>query len=64
MISTTRQLVPLTKVEEHRPWCSTRLARRLVSERRVAFHRIGGRVYLALEDLDAYAEAGRVEAVR
>jgi hypothetical protein len=56
-----RQLVPLLQVEEHRPWCSARYARRLVAERKVAFHKIGRRVFLDLVDLNAFAEAGRVE---
>lgn len=62
----TRQLVPLPKVPEYRAWCSYRLAQRLVSERRIPFHRLGdgprARVLIDLADLDAYAEAGRVEA--
>jgi excisionase family DNA binding protein len=56
-----RNLVALTDVERFRPWCSVRYARRLVAERRIAFHRVGRRVLLDLNDLDAYAEAGRVE---
>jgi hypothetical protein len=57
-----RQLVRLREVPEHRPWASERLLRRLVAERRVAFHKVAGRVLFDLADLDAYAERGRVEA--
>jgi excisionase family DNA binding protein len=57
----TRELVPLLEVQRHRSWCTPRYARRLVAERRIAFHRVGRRVLLDLNDLDAYAEAGRVE---
>jgi excisionase family DNA binding protein len=60
-----RQLVPLVDVESHRPWCSVRYARRLVAERRIPFHKVGGRrVLLDLNDLDEFAERGRVEPPR
>lgn len=59
---TARQLVALKEVPNHRPWTSERLLRRLVAEKRVAFHKVGGKVLLDLVDLDQYAEAGRVEA--
>lgn len=59
-----RQLVPLVEVPRLRPWVSVRFLRRLVAERRIPFHRLGGRrILLDLDDLDALAEAGRVEAV-
>jgi hypothetical protein len=65
---TPRQLVALGLVPEHRPWTTTRLLRRLVSERRIPFHKLGdgrcSRILLDLADVDAYAERGRVEAVR
>ena len=57
-----RQLVPLKKVVDHRPWATERLCRRLVFERRVPFHKVAGKVLLDLQDLDDYSEAGRVEA--
>jgi excisionase family DNA binding protein len=59
-----RDLVPLTEVPEHRPWCTVRYARRLVQERRVPFHRVGRKVLIDLDDLDEYAERGRVEPPR
>jgi hypothetical protein len=34
----------------------------MVAERRIAYHKVDGRVLFDLADLDAYAEAGRVEA--
>ena len=40
-----------------------RFIRRLVAERRVVFYKIGGHVRFKITDLDAYAEAGRVEPV-
>jgi excisionase family DNA binding protein len=40
-----------------------RWLRRLVYERRVPFHKVGGRLLFDLEDLDKLAESGRVEAV-
>lgn len=42
---------------------SERFVRRLISERRIAFHHVGRHVRLALSDLDAYLAAGRVEAI-
>jgi hypothetical protein len=56
-----RALVQLTEVPVHRPWLTERFLRRLVGERRCAFHRIGRRVYFDLKDLDDLAERGRVE---
>ena len=68
VMSASGQLVPLTKVPEARPWVTVRYLRRLVYERRLPFHKLGaGRnapVLIDLEDLDRYAQAGRVEAVR
>jgi len=40
---------------------SERYVRRLVSERRIAFHRLGRAVRLAPDDVDAFIAAGRVE---
>jgi hypothetical protein len=57
-----RQLVPLKRVQDHRTWATERLCRRLVSEHRVAFHKVSGKILFDLADLDAYAESGRVEA--
>lgn len=42
---------------------SERYVRRLISERRIAFHRLGRSVRLAESDLAAHAQAGRIEAV-
>jgi excisionase family DNA binding protein len=43
---------------------SERFVRRLIAERRIAFHHVGRHVRLAVSDLDAYIEAGRVEPIR
>jgi excisionase family DNA binding protein len=40
---------------------SVRLIRRLVAERRIAFHKLGGRVMFATTDLDAFIERARRE---
>jgi excisionase family DNA binding protein len=40
---------------------SVRFIRRLIAERRIAFHKVGAHVRLALADLDSFIEAGRVE---
>jgi excisionase family DNA binding protein len=42
---------------------SARHVRRLVAERRIAFHKLGRSVRIARADIDAYVEAGRVEAI-
>ncbi len=40
---------------------SERYVRRLVAERRIAFHKIGHLLRFQAEDLQAFFEAGRVE---
>lgn len=40
---------------------SVRFVRRLIEERRIAFHKIGRHVRLHLVDLEAYVSSGRVE---
>lgn len=57
----SRHLVTLAQAVEARPWLTERFLRRLVAERRVAFHKVGGRLLFDLSDLDALAERGRVE---
>jgi excisionase family DNA binding protein len=42
---------------------SERFVRRLVAERRIAFHKVGHFLRFRAEDLDAFLEAGRVEPV-
>jgi excisionase family DNA binding protein len=42
---------------------SPRYVRRLVSERRIAFHRLGRSVRLAESDLREFARSGRVEPI-
>ena len=60
----TRHLVTLPQAVAERPYLTERWLRRLVSERRIAFHKAGGRLLFDLEDLDKWADAGRVEATR
>jgi excisionase family DNA binding protein len=43
---------------------SVRFIRRIIAERRIAFHKIGRHVRLTVADLDAFVEAGRVAAIR
>jgi excisionase family DNA binding protein len=40
---------------------TVRFVRRLIEERRIAFHRLGRHVRLARTDLDAFIAAGRIE---
>ncbi|OLT10141.1 DNA-binding protein [Pseudonocardia sp. CNS-139] len=42
---------------------SVRFVRRLIAERRIAFHKVGAHVRIAVTDLDAFVQAGRVEAI-
>jgi excisionase family DNA binding protein len=42
---------------------SERFVRRLIAERRIAFHRVGRHVRLAVADLDAWLAASRVEPI-
>lgn len=42
---------------------SVRFVRRLVAERRIAFHKLGAHVRLAQSDLEAFVQAGRVEPI-
>ncbi|WP_324924954.1 helix-turn-helix domain-containing protein [Actinophytocola sp.] len=39
-----------------------RFVRRLIAERRIPFHKIGRHVRLKVQDVDAFIDAGRVEA--
>ena len=43
---------------------SERFVRRLISQRRIAFHHVGRHVRFALSDLEAWLEAQRVEPFR
>lgn len=43
---------------------SVRFVRRLITERRIAFHHVGRHVRLAVVDLEAFVQAGRVEPIR
>lgn len=43
---------------------SVRFVRRLIEERRIAFHKVGRHVRLSVADLEAYVNAGRVEPRR
>ena len=42
---------------------SDRFVRRLIAERRIAFHHVGRHVRIAVADLDAFVQAGRVEPI-
>jgi excisionase family DNA binding protein len=40
---------------------SVRFVRRLIAERRIAFHHVGRHVRIGIADLEAFMQAGRVE---
>jgi excisionase family DNA binding protein len=58
------ELDTLLSVEQaaERLGTSVRFVRRLVFERRIAYAKVGRHVRIASGDLDAFIEAGRVEA--
>jgi excisionase family DNA binding protein len=43
---------------------SVRFVRRLITERRIAFHHVGRHVRIGVNDLEAFVQAGRVEPIR
>lgn len=43
---------------------SVRFVRRLIAERRIAFHHVGRHVRIGVLDLEAFVQAGRVEPIR
>ncbi len=47
---------------ERYPALGERYLRRLIAQRQIAFHRAGRKVLLRADDLEAFLEAGRVEA--
>jgi excisionase family DNA binding protein len=42
---------------------SVRFVRRLIADRRIAFHKVGRHVRIKLADLEAFVQAGRVEPI-
>jgi excisionase family DNA binding protein len=62
---TTRQqhLVRLKDAVDMRPWLTLRWLRRAVFERRVPYYKVGALVLIDLNELDAYVEAARVDAI-
>jgi excisionase family DNA binding protein len=42
---------------------SVRFVRRLVAERRIAFHKLGSHVRFSVADLESFVLAGRVEPI-
>jgi excisionase family DNA binding protein len=62
---TTHTTVAYLTVQETADYLNTsvRFVRRLIAERRIAFHKVGAHVRIATADLDAFLLAGRVEPV-
>ncbi len=59
-VTTSRSLVSIEEAAEVMGM-SARHVRRLVAERRIAFHKLGRSVRIARADIDAYVAASRVE---
>lgn len=51
----------LQQAAEEYPVFTSRLLRRLVQERRIAFSKVGRCIVLSESDIEAYVEANRVE---
>jgi hypothetical protein len=62
-VQTARRLVPLLDVPNQPgyAWAKTRWLRRQAYERRLAYHKVAGRVLINLDDLDDLIASGRVE---
>lgn len=58
-----KQLVTIKQLTEERSWVSERRTRRWVAEHRMPFYKVDGRILFDLAEVDARAEAGRVDAV-
>ena len=58
------QYLTLQQAAERYPVFSSRLLRRLVQERRIAFSRVGRSVVLSEADIEEYIEMNRVEPPR
>ena len=65
MTSTDKGAAPYLTVAESAAYLNTsvRFVRRLIAERRITFHKVGAHVRIALVDVEAFVQAGRVEAV-
>ena len=59
-----RTVLTIPQAVEANPWLTERYVRRLIHERRIPFHKVGGRVLLDQADLDRLVSAGRVEAAQ
>ena len=59
-MTTSRSLLSVEEAAEVMGM-SARHVRRLVAERRIAFHKLGRSVRIARADIDAYVAASRVE---
>lgn len=64
-VDSTDQGTSLLTIEQvaDRIGMSTRYVRRLIAERRIAFHRLGRAVRIDPADLDAHVTASRVEPI-
>lgn len=57
-----RQLRTIRQASEERDWATVRYLKRLITEKRIPYHKLGnGKVLVDLADLDTYAERGRIE---
>ena len=59
---TTKKYLTVSEAAEHLN-TSDRFVRRLIAERRIAFHKVGRHVRFAVADLDAFVAAGRVAPI-
>jgi hypothetical protein len=57
----SRNLIPLVKLPAQRPHATVRQLRRQVSERRLGYYKLDGKIFIDLDEYDAYVERGRVD---
>lgn len=62
MTDKNRNLRTIKGAIGERPWLTERWLRRMIYEGRIAYFKVGGKVLVDLDELDAYVEAGRREA--
>jgi hypothetical protein len=56
-----KNLIRLTKVAEHRPWATTRWLRNRVYGGTLPHYRIGGLVFIDLDELDELVLNSRID---
>jgi hypothetical protein len=56
-----RELRTIKQIVVERPYATERWLRRCVAERRFPHYKLAGKIFIDLDELDAYMETGRIE---